>query len=79
MPSSPMLRGGSNHHDGSNGIELYINDVWLLIDVFNDDMTVVGDGMPLRLHEWAVYIKISPPVSRRVTQTTKKECIMMQR
>ena len=27
MPSSPMLRGGSNHHEGSNGIELYINDV----------------------------------------------------
>ena len=51
MPSSPMLRGGSNHYDGSNGIELYINDAWLLIDVFNDDMTVVGDGMPLRLHE----------------------------
>ena len=46
-----MLGGGSNHHEGSNGIELYINDIWLLIDVFNDDMTVVGDGMPLRLHE----------------------------
>ncbi|MBP5688959.1 MAG: hypothetical protein J6X22_10030 [Muribaculaceae bacterium] len=27
MPSSPMLGGGSNHRDGSNGIELYINDV----------------------------------------------------
>ena len=52
-----MLRGGSNHHDGSNGIELYINDIWLLIYVCNDDMTVVGDGMPLRLHEWAVRIK----------------------
>ena len=79
MPSSPMLRGGSNHHEGSNGIEQYINDIWLLIYVCNDDMTVVRDGMPLRLQEWAVYIKISPPVSRRVTQTTKKECIMMQR
>ena len=52
-----MLGGGSNHRDGSNGIELYINDIWLLIYVCNDDMTVVGDGMPLRLHEWAVRIK----------------------
>ena len=50
-----------------------------MIDMCNDDMTVVGVEMPLRLHEWAVYIKISPPVSRRVTQITKKECIMMQR
>ena len=50
-----------------------------MIYVCNDDMRVVGDGMPLRLHEWAVYIKISPPVSRRMAQTTKKECIMMQR
>ena len=64
MPSSPMLRGGSNHHEGSNGIELYIielyiNDIWLLIDVCNGDKTVVGDEMPLRLHEWAVSITIS--------------------
>ena len=51
MPSSPMLGGGSNHHEGSNGIEQYINDVWLLIYVCNDDMTVMRDEMPLRLHE----------------------------
>lgn len=29
-----------------------------MIDMCNDDMTVVGDGMPLRLHEWAVRITI---------------------
>ena len=52
-----MLRGGSNHHEGSNGIELNTNDIWLLIDVCNDDKTVVGDEMHLRLHEWAVRIK----------------------
>ena len=51
MPSSPMLRGGSNHRDGNNGIELYMNDIWVMIKVCNDDMTVVGDGLPLRLHE----------------------------
>ena len=28
-----------------------------MIDMCNDDMTVVGDGMPLRLQEWAVRIK----------------------
>ena len=30
-----------------------------MIYVCNDDMTVVGDEMPLRLHEWAVRITIS--------------------
>ena len=30
-----------------------------MIDMCNDDMTVMGDGMPLRLHEWAVRITIS--------------------
>ena len=59
MPCPRCSEGGSNHHDGSNGIEQYINDIWLLIDVCNDDMTVVGDGMPLRLHEWTVRITIS--------------------
>ena len=28
-----------------------------MIDMCNDDMTVVGDGKPLRLHEWVVRIK----------------------
>ena len=64
MPSSPMLKGGSNHHEGSNGIELYMNDIWVKIKVCNDDMTVVGDGLPLRLHKWAVRITISITLRR---------------
>lgn len=28
-----------------------------MIYMCNDDMTVVRDGMPLRIHKWAVRIK----------------------